>query len=65
MGMNWNWVSVGSVYLLIVGLILRSCNGGISSRYGRRSNDISADMPLDSDVFAIPSGYNTPQQVSN
>lgn len=60
-----NWVSVGSVYLL-VGLILgalRSCNGGISSSYAR-SNDISADMPLNSDVFAVPSGYNSPQQVS-
>ncbi|XP_024972364.1 purple acid phosphatase-like [Cynara cardunculus var. scolymus] len=62
--MGMKWVGVGSVYLLM-GLIvgaLRLCNGGISSSYAR-SNDISADMPLNSDVFAIPHGYNAPQQV--
>ncbi|KAL4559405.1 hypothetical protein LXL04_031543 [Taraxacum kok-saghyz] len=62
--MGMNWVGVGSVYLL-VGLILgtlRSCNGGISSIYAR-TNGISADMPLNSDVFALPPGYNAPQQV--
>ena len=59
--MGMKRVGVGSVYLL-VGLILRLCNGGISSSYSR-SNDISADMPLNSDVFALPHGYNAPQQV--
>ena len=64
--MGKNWAGVGSVYLL-VGLILgalRSCNGGISSIYAR-TNGISADMPLNSDVFALPPGYNAPQQVIN
>ncbi|GJY74016.1 purple acid phosphatase 2-like protein [Tanacetum coccineum] len=64
--MGVNWVRGGSGYILLVGLILGaflgSCNGGVSSRYARR-NDISADMPLDSDVFTLPVGYNAPQQV--
>ncbi|KAI7754472.1 hypothetical protein M8C21_030477 [Ambrosia artemisiifolia] len=63
--MAMSWVGFGSVYLL-TGLFLgglRSCNGGISSSYFR-SNDISDDMPLSSDVFAVPPGYNAPQQVT-
>lgn len=62
--MGTNRVGVGSVYLLACLILgaLRSCNGGISSSYAR-SNSISADMPLNSDVFAVPPGYNSPQQV--
>ncbi|KAJ0776859.1 putative Acid phosphatase [Helianthus annuus] len=55
------------IVYLFLGLVLgalRSSNGGISSRYSR-SNDISADMPLNSDVFAVPPGYNAPQQVDH
>ncbi|KAK1427284.1 hypothetical protein QVD17_15967 [Tagetes erecta] len=57
-------MGLGSVYLLLLlSFILTSCcNGGISSSYSR-TNDISADMPLNSDVFALPHGYNAPQQV--
>ncbi|KAI3792618.1 hypothetical protein L2E82_06502 [Cichorium intybus] len=50
--MGANWVGVGSIYLLL-GLILgalRSYNGGIGSSYAR-SNDISADMPLNNNVL--------------
>lgn len=28
-----------------------------------RSSSLSPDMPLDSDVFRVPPGYNAPQQV--
>lgn len=28
-----------------------------------RNDDLSLDMPLDSDVFRVPPGYNAPQQV--
>lgn len=39
-----------------------SCNGGSTSSFVR--NDEKAhDMPLDSDVFRVPPGYNAPQQV--
>ncbi|KAL9270293.1 Purple acid phosphatase 2-like protein [Drosera capensis] len=55
-----------SQVLVFVILILNSsvlvCHGGKTSRFSRR-NDISVDMPLDSDVFRIPPGYNAPQQV--
>ncbi|XAR61701.1 4-nitrophenylphosphatase [Bertholletia excelsa] len=58
------WVSADFVYLLL-GLILsvaELCNGGITSNYVR-GTDLSLDMPLDSDVFRVPPGYNAPQQV--
>jgi hypothetical protein len=53
-------------HLFVVCLILSSAeivNGGITSSYVRDA-DFSLDMPLDSDVFRVPPGYNAPQQVS-
>ncbi|KAL9675989.1 hypothetical protein QQ045_004200 [Rhodiola kirilowii] len=38
------------------------CHGGVTSRYVRKLQE-SQDMPLDSDVFRLPPGYNAPQQV--
>lgn len=38
------------------------CNGGDTSSFVRKVEK-SGDMPLDSDVFAVPPGYNAPQQV--
>ncbi|XP_044509142.1 purple acid phosphatase 2-like [Mangifera indica] len=38
------------------------CNGGKTSSYVRRLEE-SVDMPLDSNVFKVPPGYNAPQQV--
>ncbi|KAJ4962856.1 hypothetical protein NE237_022795 [Protea cynaroides] len=38
------------------------CNGGITSSFVRNIEK-SVDMPLDSDVFRVPTGYNAPQQV--
>eukprot|EP00258_Populus_trichocarpa_P001589 XP_002300736.2 purple acid phosphatase 2 [Populus trichocarpa] len=52
-------------HLFVVCLILSSAeivNGGITSSYVRDA-DFSLDMPLDSDVFRVPPGYNAPQQV--
>jgi hypothetical protein len=51
--------------LVVVCLILsvsELCNCGITSSYVR-NDDLSLDMPLDSDVFRVPPGYNAPQQV--
>ena len=52
--------------LLILGLVLNSlllfCHGGRTSSYVRRL-EATVDMPLDSDVFRVPPGYNAPQQV--
>lgn len=36
--------------------------GGVTSSY-KRKLEATVDMPLDSDVFKVPSGYNAPQQV--
>jgi hypothetical protein len=58
------WDCSGLV-LVVVCLILsvsELCNGGITSSYVR-NDDLSLDMPLDSDVFRVPPGYNAPQQV--
>ena len=55
-----------NLFLLILGLVLNSlvlfCHGGRTSSYVRRL-EATVDMPLDSDVFRFPPGYNAPQQV--
>ncbi|XP_051147063.1 purple acid phosphatase 2-like [Andrographis paniculata] len=38
------------------------CSGGITSSFVRKAEK-TVDMPLDSDVFEVPPGYNAPQQV--
>ncbi|WOG84687.1 hypothetical protein DCAR_0103871 [Daucus carota subsp. sativus] len=38
------------------------CNGGVTSSFVRKVEK-TIDMPLDSDVFEVPPGYNAPQQV--
>ncbi|KAJ4963936.1 hypothetical protein NE237_023875 [Protea cynaroides] len=51
--------------VVVLSLFLNSallCNGGITSTFVRVAEK-STDMPLDSDVFRVPSGYNAPQQV--
>ncbi|XP_042500943.1 purple acid phosphatase 2-like [Macadamia integrifolia] len=51
--------------VVVLALFLNSavlCNGGVTSSFVR-SAEKSIDMPLDSDVFRVPSGYNAPQQV--
>lgn len=68
---NWilDWkdreMGVVTVPLLVVLFILSAlevCIGGITSSYVR-NDDLSLDMPIDSDVFRVPPGYNAPQQV--
>lgn len=53
---------VSFIILLLSLLLVELCNGGITSEYIRGS-DLPDDMPLDSDVFKVPPGPNTPQQV--
>lgn len=57
----------GFSFYLFVGLtlhlqVLELCSAGTTSSYVRKFN-YSIDMPLDSDVFRVPHGYNAPQQV--
>ncbi|GLJ05566.1 hypothetical protein SUGI_0020340 [Cryptomeria japonica] len=48
--------------LFLIILSAMPCFGGITSKYVRKT-EASVDMPMDSDVFSIPQGYNAPQQV--
>lgn len=51
--------------IVVLALVLSSvisCHGGKTSIYVRKVEK-TVDMPLDSDVFRVPSGYNAPQQV--
>ncbi|XP_047981946.1 purple acid phosphatase 2-like [Salvia hispanica] len=50
------------VHLLVVSIFLGVCEAGLTSSYVRETG-IATDMPLDSDVFRVPRGYNAPQQV--
>ncbi|PON77410.1 Acid phosphatase [Trema orientale] len=51
--------------VLVLGLVLNGAvlsNGGKTSTFVRKVEK-TIDMPLDSDVFRVPPGYNAPQQV--
>ncbi|KAM3220312.1 purple acid phosphatase 2 isoform X1 [Capsicum annuum] len=55
----------GCNILVVLVLVLNEshlCNGGVTSSFVRKV-DKTIDMPLDSDVFRVPPGYNAPQQV--
>ncbi|GLT42832.1 hypothetical protein SLA2020_168130 [Shorea laevis] len=57
--------SFSTFVFLVLGLVLNGavfCNGGKTSSYVRKVEK-SVDMPLDSDTFKVPHGYNAPQQV--
>lgn len=57
----------GYCILLFLGLVLNElvlCNGGVTSSFVRKVEK-TIDMPLDSDAFSVPPGYNAPQQVSS
>lgn len=47
----------------VIFCIAEVCKAGMTSNFVR-NDDLSLDMPLDSDVFQVPPGYNAPQQVS-
>ncbi|XP_039058620.1 purple acid phosphatase 2-like [Hibiscus syriacus] len=56
---------LSSFVAIVLGLVLNSavyCNGGKTSVYVRKVEK-TEDMPLNSDVFRVPPGYNAPQQV--
>ncbi|GKV46971.1 hypothetical protein SLEP1_g53926 [Rubroshorea leprosula] len=63
--MEVSWGCTRFVLVLAVGFIFsvaQVCNGGRTSSFVR-NDDLSLDMPIDSDVFRVPPGYNAPQQV--
>ena len=60
---SWDYSVLVPLFLVFFILSdLELCNGGITSSYVR-NDDLSLDMPIDSDVFRVPPGYNAPQQV--
>ena len=65
MGPSLSSSSVAIVVASVLCLVLNAtllCSGGTTSSFVRKTEK-SVDMPLDSDVFAEPPGYNAPQQV--
>lgn len=65
MGLKWKCDKYKNIIVVsfgVLGLIAEVCSGGITSSY-LRNDDLGRDMPLDSDVFRVPPGYNAPQQV--
>ena len=66
---RWNVATTISLMLHVL-LISMSCIQspisvaiGVTSPF-RRKLEATVDMPLDSDVFEVPRGYNAPQQAS-
>ncbi|GER50331.1 purple acid phosphatase [Striga asiatica] len=55
-------VSFIALLSLVLNIFANVCLGGITSSFVRKFDE-SEDMPLDSDVFRAPPGYNAPQQV--
>lgn len=55
---------VSNLLVLVVCLnaVVSFAAAGVTSRYVRRL-EATVDMPMDSDVFRVPEGYNAPQQV--
>ncbi|XP_022749188.1 purple acid phosphatase 2-like [Durio zibethinus] len=57
--------SISCFAVIVLALVLNSAvysNGGKTSVYVRKVEK-AVDMPLNSNVFRVPSGYNAPQQV--
>ncbi|KAK4761321.1 hypothetical protein SAY87_006214 [Trapa incisa] len=54
--------SIIGVLLVLISNQMAVCNGGKTSTFVRKAEK-ATDMPLDSDVFRVPCGYNAPQQV--
>lgn len=62
MSVRWCPVIVSVLGLLVFESAL-FVDGGTTSSFVRKYEK-TIDMPLDSDVFTEPPGYNAPQQVS-
>ncbi|XP_038990476.1 purple acid phosphatase 2-like isoform X1 [Phoenix dactylifera] len=64
--MGWRRASrrlgVALALSLVVVELAGRCHGGVTSSFVRKTEK-TVDMPLDSDVFRVPPGYNAPQQV--
>ncbi|KAJ7967273.1 Purple acid phosphatase [Quillaja saponaria] len=58
---NNNMVAIVVVLCLVMNVAIM-CNAGKTSSFVRKVEK-TEDMPLDSDVFQVPPGYNAPQQV--
>jgi hypothetical protein len=57
--------SSSSIVFAVLFLVFNAavlCHGGKTSSFVRKVEK-TIDMPLDSDVFKVPPGYNAPQQV--
>ena len=68
MGLTWHGGGVGVSLLLALIFVFSFgevcfCEGGRTSAFVRNNDYFSQDMPIDSDVFRVPPGYNAPQQV--
>ncbi|MED6159425.1 hypothetical protein PIB30_042276 [Stylosanthes scabra] len=57
---SWSLTLLFATVFLLVNISV-FCNGGKTSTFTRKPEK-TEDMPLHSDVFAAPSGYNAPQQ---
>jgi hypothetical protein len=55
---------VGVLFLALVLLGSGGADAGMTSSY-RRKLEATVEMPLDTDVFRVPPGYNAPQQVQD
>ena len=58
-------VTMFNVILLVSAFTLCIDGGVTSSKIERKLEVYPGDMPLDSDVFKVPNGYNAPQQATN
>jgi len=56
------FAAMAAALVLILLNVAVVCHGGKTSSFIRKV-ERAEDMPLHSDVFAAPSGYNAPQQV--
>jgi len=61
-GLSKMGVVEGLLALALVLNVVVVSNGGKSSLFIRKTKK-TVDMPLGSDVFSVPRGYNAPQQV--
>ncbi|RWV89042.1 hypothetical protein GW17_00048832 [Ensete ventricosum] len=55
------WTSLLFIYLILI-CFVDDVLSGLTSSF-MRSEWPSTDIPLDSEAFVVPGGYNTPQQV--
>ncbi|RZS02937.1 hypothetical protein BHM03_00033047 [Ensete ventricosum] len=54
---------LGLLLAVVVAGLVNLSDGGVTSSFVRKAKK-AIDMPIDSDVFRLPPGYNAPQQVA-